>query len=248
MVRMEGYAAARPSELSGGQQQRVALARALVIEPTLLLLDEPLSALDLKLREELREEIGRITDELNITTVFVTHDQNEALVLSDLVAVMNRGRIEQIDTPEALFRRPATPFVAKFLGGSNVIEGHIAERDGRDATLEVEDGLRLHVRDLPGPAVPGTKVTVSIRPEAIQPAGGGLPANIAATVRKRRFLGSQNEYLMGTGSGRLLVVRWPAGSALAPGSKVGLHVPSEAVVPLTDPSVTELNMTQGVRA
>ena len=120
---MGTFADASPKQLSGGQQQRVALARALAIRPDILLLDEPLSALDLKLREEMRDEINRIVRELKITTVFVTHDQSEALVLSDYVAVMNGGMVEQLDTPTRLYRSPETPFVADFIGGANVIKG-----------------------------------------------------------------------------------------------------------------------------
>src|SRR5262245_8764559 len=130
IVRMSKLADRMPKQLSGGQQQRVALARALVIEPDLLLLDEPLSALDLKLREEMRDEIHRIVRELAITTVFVTHDQGEALVLSDLVAVMNEGRIEQLDTPVEVYRSPRTAFVAGFIGSANVIKGR--ERRGEE--------------------------------------------------------------------------------------------------------------------
>src|SRR4029453_9073380 len=118
-----GFEDRMPKLLSGGQQQRIALARALVIEPDLLLLDEPLSALDLKLREEMRDEIHRIIRELNITTVFVTHDQGEALVLSDVVAVMNEGLIEQMDTRHRIYRPPATRFVADFIGSANVLAG-----------------------------------------------------------------------------------------------------------------------------
>lgn len=123
VVRMESFADRKPRQLSGGQQQRVALARALVIEPDLLLLDEPLSALDLKLREEMRDEIHRIVRELGITTVFVTHDQGEALVLSDVVAVMNAGRVEQLASPRSIYKEPRTSFVARFIGNANVLSG-----------------------------------------------------------------------------------------------------------------------------
>src|SRR5262245_40178610 len=129
IVRMTGFEVRLPKLLSGGQQQRIALARALVIEPDLLLLDEPLSALDLKLREEMRDEIYRIVRELNITTVFVTHDQGEALVLSDVVAVMNEGLIEQMDTPHQIYRSPATRFVADFIDSANVLTGRRSQTD-----------------------------------------------------------------------------------------------------------------------
>ena len=137
-VRLEGYAERRPHQLSGGQRQRVALARALVNRPKVLLLDEPLGALDLKLRREMQVELKQIQREVGITFVFVTHDQEEALTMSDRIAVFNEGRIEQLATPFELYEQPATPFVAGFVGTSNLLEGEVAEE------LVGEDG---HVRD-----------------------------------------------------------------------------------------------------
>jgi len=164
-------------QLSGGQQQRVALARALVTRPRVLLLDEPLSALDAKVRVQLREEIRRIQKELGITTLFVTHDQEEALAVADRVAVMNAGRIEQIGVPEVLYTRPASPFVADFVGVSNRMPGELA-----NGTVTVH-GVRL-------PAVasglPDGPVTAYVRPEDLGFGGDGLPATVVATS----FLGA----------------------------------------------------------
>jgi putative spermidine/putrescine transport system ATP-binding protein len=164
-------------QLSGGQQQRVALARALVTEPRVLLLDEPLSALDAKVRVQLREEIRRIQTELGITTLFVTHDQDEALAVADRVAVMRAGNVEQVGTPEELYSRPATSFIADFVGLSNRIEGTV-----RNAQVDVY-GTILPVID---PATPDGPVHVSVRPENIEFAPDGLAASVVASS----FLGS----------------------------------------------------------
>ena len=181
-------------QLSGGQQQRVALARALVTEPRVLLLDEPLSALDAKVRVQLREEIRRIQTDLGITTLFVTHDQDEALAVADRVAVMRAGNVEQVGTPEELYSRPATPFIADFVGLSNRIDGTV--RDGR---VDVY-GTRLPVID---PATPDGPVRVSIRPEDIEFA----PEGLAATVVASHFLGSLRRTMVRLGDGSLVSVQ-----------------------------------------
>lgn len=154
MVALEDYAARRPAQLSGGQRQRVALARALVNRPRVLLLDEPLGALDLKLREQMQSELKKLQRRLGITFVYVTHDQGEALSMSDRVAVFNRGRIEQVDTPQQLYARPATAFVADFVGGSNVLEGGIARTLlGRTQGISIRpEQVRVH---LAGEAISG---------------------------------------------------------------------------------------------
>jgi ABC-type Fe3+/spermidine/putrescine transport system ATPase subunit len=212
VVRMEGLADRKPRQLSGGQQQRVALARALVIEPDLLLLDEPLSALDLKLREEMRDEIHRIVRELGITTVFVTHDQGEALVLSDFVAVMNAGRIEQLGAPRLIYKEPRTRFVARFIGNANVLQGQSDAAAGRFQTnlgfnLPIAGKCSAHV------------TAVALRPEEIDltSPGNGLDAVVA----RARFLGDVIEYtvILPTGS---LTVRAPSDNFHAEGSHVGL--------------------------
>jgi ABC-type Fe3+/spermidine/putrescine transport system ATPase subunit len=183
-----------PAELSGGQQQRVALARSIVVRPDVLLLDEPLSNLDANLREEMRGEIRRLHDEFKITTVYVTHDQSEAMAISDRIAVMNGGRIEQVDSPWALYNRPRTPFVAQFIGRTNLLS---ATR----ASSELQfDGFSLPAALLDDAACIGNgdgKVTVSVRPQDLQlsaqrPSGQG--AGIEVAVIGRTYLGDCWDY------------------------------------------------------
>jgi iron(III) transport system ATP-binding protein len=166
-VRLGAYAARRPGQLSGGEQQRVALARALVVRPEVLLLDEPLSNLDAKLRLEMRSEIRRICRETKITTIYVTHDQEEAMSMADRVAVMESGALRQVGPPEALYRRPANRFVAEFLGMSNFLRGRVVERRGALATLQTSAG-RLHSSTAPGDLSPEREATCSLRPEALR--------------------------------------------------------------------------------
>src|SRR6187431_1881500 len=143
MVKLGGYDGRRPAQLSGGQRQRVALARALVNNPKVLLLDEPLGALDLKLREQMQEELKRIQSEIGITFIFVTHDQEEAMTMSDRIAVMRNGHIEQLGPPEELYERPTTDFVAGFLGVSNLLDADVGGRDGQFTALRLADGTVL---------------------------------------------------------------------------------------------------------
>jgi ABC-type Fe3+/spermidine/putrescine transport system ATPase subunit len=229
IVRMKGFGERLPKSLSGGQQQRIALARALVIEPDLLLLDEPLSALDLKLREEMRDEIHRIVGELGITTVFVTHDQGEALVLSDLVAVMNAGCIEQLDTPREVYRNPCTAFVADFIGGANVLRGRADPAN--PCTFLVEGGLAL---TLPAP-LPADASALSIRPEdiSLRPKSA---AGIEATVRRSRFLGNAFDYTVALAEGRTLIVRTDGYCSYAEGDRVIVVIDTARVSVLTEPS------------
>jgi len=212
VVRMESFADRKPRQLSGGQQQRVALARALVIEPNLLLLDEPLSALDLKLREEMRDEIHRIVRELGITTVFVTHDQGEALVLSDIVAVMNAGRVEQLASPRSIYKEPRTSFVARFIGNANVLAG--------ESDLAARRFVTAMGFDLPFTAgCSGAYESVALRPEEIDiidPAGAA-----GAIIARARFLGDVVEYTVLLGSGSL-TVRTASDRIHPEGAAVGL--------------------------
>ncbi|MGB9368263.1 MAG: ABC transporter ATP-binding protein [Xanthobacteraceae bacterium] len=192
VVHMGHLAARYPAELSGGQQQRVALARAIVIKPQVLLLDEPLSNLDANLREEMRFEIRRLHDEFRITTVYVTHDQAEAMVTSDRIAVMNLGRIEQVADPHALYNKPKTRFVAGFIGRTNFIEGE--SRNG-----EIAFGpFALPAAALEGAPASG-KVTVSVRPQSMrlaraQSANGG--PQVAVTIAERAYLGEFWDYVV----------------------------------------------------
>ena len=163
VVKLEHLADRYPSELSGGQQQRVALARALVVEPRILLLDEPLSNLDANLREEMRFEIRRLHDEFKITSIYVTHDQSEAMVIADRICVMNQGRPEQIGSPDDIYERPQTRFVAEFIGKTNLLSGTVEE----GKMVKLESGLLLRVGD--GASIRnGEKVSVSLRPHNIQ--------------------------------------------------------------------------------
>ena len=178
-----------PAELSGGQQQRVALARAIVIEPEVLLLDEPLSNLDANLREEMRGEIRRLHDSFQITTVYVTHDQAEAMVTSDRIVVMNHGRIEQVDDPVSLYRQPRTRFVAGFIGRTNLLDGRRAG-----------DRIAFPGFDVPAAGAPGT-ASFSVRPQAIvlhdaAPADHGGTWWVAGTIEQRAYLGDTWEYVV----------------------------------------------------
>lgn len=168
VVRLGDFAHRRPGQLSGGQQQRVALARALVNMPSALLLDEPLAALDLKLREAMQIELKRIQAEVGITFVFVTHDQGEALTMSDRIAVINEGSVEQIATPEEIYSSPSSLFVAGFIGSANLLPGTVVERQGSGYIVELNSGLKVAVGS-GGPASPGTRVSVMLRPERLHP-------------------------------------------------------------------------------
>jgi spermidine/putrescine transport system ATP-binding protein len=166
VVRLGEFAERRPSQLSGGQQQRVALARALVNFPSALLLDEPLAALDLKLREAMQFELKRIQREVGITFVFVTHDQGEALTMSDRIAVMSEGRVEQIGTPQEIYNSPASLFVAGFIGSANLLPGDVVGTDGDDTVVALTAGHTVRARtDVERPA--GTPVSVMLRPERL---------------------------------------------------------------------------------
>ncbi len=168
VVRLQDFANRRPAQLSGGQQQRVALARALVNMPSALLLDEPLAALDLKLREAMQIELKRIQAEVGITFVFVTHDQGEALTMSDRIAVINEGHVEQIASPEEIYNNPSTLFVAGFIGSANLLPGTVVGRDGEIHVVELKSGLRVAVEG-GGPAANGARVSVMLRPERLHP-------------------------------------------------------------------------------
>src|SRR5207302_8721057 len=163
LVQLEGYDDRRPQQLSGGQQQRVALARALVNQPAVLLLDEPLGALDLKLRKQMQLELMRIQREVGITFVFVTHDQEEAMTMSDRIAVMNRGRIEQLGPPEEVYEHPATRFVAEFLGASNLLEGTYRGAEGGHGLVVLAAGETIRIPTDADPR-PGERLSVGVRP------------------------------------------------------------------------------------
>ncbi|HEV8583734.1 MAG TPA: ABC transporter ATP-binding protein [Methylomirabilota bacterium] len=238
LVELPGIARRFPNQLSGGQQQRVALARALINEPTVLLLDEPLGALDLKVRRRMQQELKRIHREVGVTFVYVTHDQEEALTMSDRIAVMNHGRVEQLDTSAAIYERPATRFVANFIGLTNLLPGVVERRDGSSVVVQLEGGMRVGA-EAPSSAQAGAKVDVAVRPEKIRmtvdkPAPGAV--SLEGTVAEVVYQGALTEYhvapaagppvrvvAQNTGQtweaervpvGRRVYLSWPDGAAL----------------------------------
>jgi iron(III) transport system ATP-binding protein len=231
VVQLTGFETRYPGELSGGQQQRVAVARALVIEPEILLLDEPLSNLDANLREEMRFEIRRLHEAFGITTLYVTHDQAEAMVISDRVAVLNKGRLAQIGTPEDLFRRPRSRFVAQFIGNTNLVE---ATATGRATVAKGAVSLRIAADGL----APGARVLVSIRPHEIKlgPGNGAANANLLrATVRRASYLGTAIDYEMAVdASDVVLRVTAPVSSRFKSGDAATLAIDPAACVPVSD--------------
>ena len=235
-----------PGMLSGGEQQRVATARALAIEPRLLLMDEPLSNLDAKLRVEMREEIRRVQRSLCITTLYVTHDQEEALALSDRIAVMNAGRLEQIGDPLGIYRYPATPFVAGFIGHTNFLAGEVVSVAGGQAQV------RLAGSESKGPAgaadhltvtvaargrAPGQKVTLALRPERFTLAGPGAPNTMPGAIEEITFLGAVTRLRVRTGAGPITVELHAEGAeGLKPGVSVNLAFDGEAATVFSQPS------------
>ena len=189
-VGLKGFESRRPAQMSGGQQQRVAVARALVFEPQLVLMDEPLSALDKQLRERLQYEIKRLHHELGITIVYVTHDQTEALAMSDRVAVFHLGRIQQIDTPTQLYESPSNAFVAQFIGENNTLHGHVSAISGSGCEVTLADGLRLAAQAV-GVDKIGQATRLSIRPERIHlnPPPGAVQTTVSGTVVDVTYLG-----------------------------------------------------------
>jgi iron(III) transport system ATP-binding protein len=191
LVHLEGYGHRAPNQLSGGQQQRVALARALVMEPKVLLMDEPLSNLDAKLREEMRGEIRRIQQELNITSVYVTHDQIEAMTLSDRIVIMNNGIIEQIGNPVEVYRYPNSRFVADFIGRANFVEGVVRSQAGSDLTL-TSLGQTITLKNVRRSFSSGEEVTLILRPEMVQIRKTG--GTYHGVIRRAVYLGDVIEY------------------------------------------------------
>ena len=235
LVHLAGYEKRRPNQLSGGQQQRVALARALVNRPQVLLLDEPLGALDLKLRKQLQVELKRVQAEVGITFVYVTHDQEEALTMSDRIAVMNRGRVEQLGTPEELYERPLTRFVADFIGTTNLLSGAVESADARGALVRLAAGEACLVAT-PGLGV-GHAVELSIRPESIfLKASNGHSAEgvepLHGVVEQVAYLGGNVLYQVRTRGGLAITALAPkTGQRFAVGSDVDVvWSPSEALV------------------
>ncbi|MCA2011232.1 ABC transporter ATP-binding protein [Cereibacter sphaeroides] len=225
LVRMEAMKDRKPSEISGGQQQRVALARALAPRPRVLLLDEPLSALDLKLRKEMQSELKRLQSETGITFVFVTHDQEEALTMSDRIAVMSAGRILQLGTPHEIYHAPADRFVADFIGDTNFLTVPVASSDGQAATVTLPGGTQAAAR-LPEGMIPvtGQEVTAVVRPEqaTLMPAGQG---EMQATVGASTFFGTDTHIHLTLTDGQGFILRRQNATDMAPpepGQAVGI--------------------------
>jgi spermidine/putrescine transport system ATP-binding protein len=231
MVRLGPLHGRYPRQLSGGQQQRVALARALANRPRVLLLDEPLSALDLKLRKEMQLELKRLRTETGITFIFVTHDQEEALTMSDRIAVMDHGRVLQVGAPAEIYDRPASRFVADFIGETNLIEAVCAARGEGGAVFRLKSGEELAVPTADG-VMPGEKVVLAVRPERVElaePGGPGLTATIEAVV----YLGTDTVYHARLRDGTPIQARVQnrrgAVAPLAPGDSLGIRLAPDAV-------------------
>ncbi len=251
LVRLGGYERRRVWELSGGQQQRVALARALVNHPTVLLLDEPLGALDLKLRKEMQLELKALQQEVGITFVYVTHDQEEALTMSDVIVVMRDGLIQQMGDPTELYERPVNRFVANFIGVSNPLPSRVVSFDpgARRAVVETAGGLQLSgaVTDPAAALSAGDAVTVAVRPEHLRVRPADAPAaadagwtEIPGRINQGTYLGDQTEYRVQTDKAGELVVRRqnqlgePTGQGLGPGDPVSVRWHEAANLVLVD--------------
>jgi spermidine/putrescine transport system ATP-binding protein len=236
MVRLGGLGDRRPSQLSGGQQQRVALARAVVLEPEVLLLDEPMAALDLKLRQEMRVEVKNLQERLGITFVFVTHDQEEALVMSDRIAVMNHGRVEQVGAPEALYDRPRTCFVADFLAVRNLLQATVVSISSGRAALRTPGGLAFEASDDGGYRV-GAVVWVGVRPERMRfvEASDDDGNLLEGTLEDEIYLGDRTDWRVRIGEETVTVAESAAiARARRCREPVTVSFPPDAVLRLDD--------------
>lgn len=243
LVEVSELADRKPAQLSGGQKQRVALARAVVNEPDVLLLDEPLGALDLKLRRQLQGELHQLQRRLGITFVYVTHDQEEALVMSDRIAVMNAGRIEQLDNGEELYERPRTRFVAQFLGACNLLAGVVERVTGPVLAVKTSFGqLSVDARVATRKPVRGENVTLAIRPEKVRlmPVDVAVAANqVKGVIEDLVYSGAETQYRVRVGDHQLNVVALnsrPGHQGLHPGQDVLCQMDERALIPLEDPS------------
>ncbi|MBQ0820157.1 ABC transporter ATP-binding protein [Microvirga sp. HBU67558] len=240
MVRLADFGERYPRQLSGGQQQRVAIARALAPQPRVLLFDEPLSNLDAQLRDEMQIELKRLQRGLGITTLFVTHDQGEALSMSDRVGVMAKGVMQQFATPEEIYHRPATGFVASFIGKPNRLPGTVASRAGKGGVLRLGDAIEMPAASLDQPA--GAKVDVIIRQEAIRLLNGTSASDgLQGTVALRSFSGARVQYVVRLSGGVELVAETAShgpNAALAPDTPVTLAIDADSVfaMPPEEPS------------
>ena len=228
-VGLPEYAQHQINQLSGGQKQRVAIARCLILEPSVLLLDEPLGALDLKLREQMKVELKKLQSNVGTTFVYITHDQSEALVMSDRIVVMNEGRIEQLGTPQELYSEPLTPFVAQFVGDNNLWSGEILEASGEDAAIRTDDGFTFRTK-VQGSVSVGQRADLFLRPETIriQPAEKEGLNTFTVTVKTILFDGANSRLLTVTPQDHELLVALPQNRSfdhIEPGQQieVGWH-------------------------
>jgi len=236
LVGLDGFGGRKITQLSGGQQQRVALARSLIARPKILLLDEPLSALDKNLRHKMQQELKSLQDEIGISFVFVTHDQEEALTMSDRIAVLAHGKIQQLGSPEDLYRRPSSIFVAEFLGGNNMFDGHVATCDAHDARLDLTLGQSVAVpkRNL----TEGQAIKLLIRPEDViinaPNVSGGL--TFTGTVSETYFVGTDYQLVVNIPNADPMRVTTRIGFAQAPtiGADITLTVPTDAIHVIAD--------------
>src|SRR4051794_11946162 len=245
LVRLTGRDKHRPAMLSGGQQQRVALARALVNRPRVLLLDEPLGALDLKLRKEMQIELTRIQDEVGITFIYVTHDQGEALSMSDRIAVMSDGIIEQLDTPAEIYDRPLTAFVADFIGEMNFLDGKVTEVGDDEFDLDTGSGVVVRAR---GEATRGQAARIGIRPARLNIVAGPAAGNVnaaRAVVDTKMYLGDEVQVVATLDGGTQMLIREqrsgsePPHDAIRPGDSITIQWDRTAPVLLADPPALE---------
>jgi len=232
MVRLDGYGGRRSDTLSGGQRQRVALARALVRRPKVLLLDEPLGALDRRLREAMQRELRELQRNLGITFVLVTHDQEEALSMSDRIAVMSEGRVLQVDSPRALYERPASRIVAEFIGTMNLLEATVTEGAGSDAVCNVPGLGAIVVKDCALAA--GERATLAIRPERLVISDGG---RTSGTIVSSTYLGGRTHLLIaleGNGQPVAATIDSASGAGASPGARIKLDWEPDAFIALPD--------------
>ncbi len=233
LVRLEGFESRYPPQLSGGQQQRVALARALALEPQVLLMDEPLSNLDAKLREEMRFEVRELQKKLSITTVYVTHDQAEALAISDRIAIMNKGKIVQVGSPSEIYDNPANQFVASFIGISNFIEGELEAVEGGYGVVRLESGSRVTCRlssRLLEEGKPSGRVLIVVRPENIELAGRDSENVLEVRVTRKIYLGNVVDYRVDLDGAELRLLL-PPEKSLGLGERVRISLnPQKSVI------------------
>jgi spermidine/putrescine transport system ATP-binding protein len=237
LVRMEALAGRRTSQISGGQQQRVALARALAPQPKVLLLDEPLSALDYKLRKEMQIELKRLQNETGITFIFVTHDQEEALTMSDRIAVMSAGKILQVGSPRDIYDRPSERFVADFIGESNFLPATILSAHDSQATVRLASGAEISA-SLPQSASSTGNVTIVVRPEHAQIAAAAHGAPLAGTIENVVYLGTDTHFHIKLDTGEPFIIRRQNARGHTDhheaGSRVGVLIPTDAAQILKD--------------